>query len=83
MKPTEFWSWSLKRENGLGRHVMSGKYTEVMAATYWPDRAPEKVPGSVEIRNLPETPEEVLMNMPGAWRNCPSAQPRNTQAARE
>lgn len=83
MKPTEFWSWSLKRESGRGRYVMKGKYRPDEAMRYWPDRDPQQVPGSMEIRNLPESPEEVLMNMPGAWRNCPSAQPRNTQAAPE
>lgn len=83
MKPTEFWSWSLKRESGRGRHVMGGKYTEAMAATYWPDRDPQQVPGSMEIRNLPESPEEVLINTPGAWRNYPPASPRIAQAAPE
>lgn len=78
MKPTEFWSWFLKREDGRGRYVMKGKYRPDEAMRYWPDRDPQQVPGSMEIRNLPETPEGVLMNTPGAWRNYAPTSPRNS-----
>lgn len=80
MKPTEFWAWSLRNLESRGRYVMRGKYRPDEAMRYWPNRDPQKVPGSMEIRNLPETDEEVLMNTPGAWRNYPPASPRNAQA---
>lgn len=62
MKPTRYWSWSLRNLAGRGRYVMRGKYTEEEAASMFKGQVPEKVEGSEEVRNLPETPEEVLEN---------------------
>lgn len=58
MKPTKFWSWSLKSLEGRSRYVMRGKYTEDEAHRYFPNQDPQKVEGSVEVRDLPETVEE-------------------------
>lgn len=79
MKPTEFWSWSLVRPEGRGRYVMKGKYTEAMALSYWPTKDPQKVRGSVEIRVLPDSPDEVLADTPGAWRNNPATAPHKAK----
>lgn len=60
MKPTQFWSWSLKNLDGRKRYVVRGKYTEDEAHRYFPNQDPQKVEGSVEVRDLPETAEETL-----------------------
>jgi hypothetical protein len=62
MKPIQFWSWSLKRLEGRGRYVMRGKYTEKEAFSYFHGQDPQKVDGSEEVRNCPETAEEELAN---------------------
>lgn len=60
MKPTEFWSWSLKRLEGRGRYVMRGKYTEAQALAYFHGQDPQKVDCTLEVREVPETVEEKL-----------------------
>ena len=62
MKPTKYWSWSLKRLEGRGRYVMRGKYTEAQAFDHFHGQDPQRVDGSEEIRELPESPEEVMAN---------------------
>lgn len=60
MKPTKFWTWSLKSLEGRSRYVMRGKYTEEQAHRYFPNQDPQRVEGSVEVRDLPETVDETL-----------------------
>lgn len=72
MKPTEFWTWSLKGDGGR-RYKMRGKYTEATAFCYWPEQDPQKVAGSLEVRNLPETSEELQETHPGSWLNYPKS----------
>lgn len=53
MKPTTYWSWSLKNLHGRGRHVIRGKYTEEAAHRCSRGRPKQKVLGTEEIRTAP------------------------------
>jgi hypothetical protein len=65
MKRTEFWKWMTWNE-------VKGKMTKTNYLMTEEDalaRHPEavKVPGSCEVRDLPETDEEKAANWPSTW----------------
>ena len=54
-KPTEFWLWWITDEFG-DRRMTTYRMTRETALERFPDAEP--VPGTMEIRNLPEGPDE-------------------------
>lgn len=66
MRSVEYWSWYVRSETApfkliKTRHLM----TEEVALARHPEA--ERVPGSMEIRMIPETDEERMANTPSAW----------------
>lgn len=61
MKPTEFWRWEIWNVQGTKKVKTRHLMTEADALASHPEAV--KVPGSCEIRNLPETEEELR----GTW----------------
>lgn len=59
MKPTEFWLWTIPDEI-TGKPVRTRwRKTDAQAAGY---AGAQKVPGTCEVRNLPENATEVQAN---------------------
>jgi hypothetical protein len=65
MKPVEFWKWHLHGS----RKPTTWRMREEEAREHDPDA--QRVPGTMELRNVPESPDE--HEMTGAWRNKPRA----------
>lgn len=57
MKATEFWLWVVPNELTGKPHKTRYRMTEAVALARFPTA--QKVPGSCEVRDLPETPEEL------------------------
>lgn len=60
MKRTEFWNWWITSETHHKRVKSSWKMTEADALKR--DPKAERVPGTMELRDLPETPDEFQFN---------------------
>jgi hypothetical protein len=59
MKPTEFWFWTIPDEVSGKRVRTRWRMTEAQAASY---AGAQKVPGTCEMRNPPESAAEVQAN---------------------
>lgn len=56
MTPTEFWRWTIPDERRKsGRRALGWHMTAAEAAAY---PGAERVPGSMEVRHLPESADE-------------------------
>lgn len=68
MIPTEFWRWRIRDERRPGRTTVTRwLMTAEDALARYPTA--ERHPGSMEVRNLPETDEEVRRNLTSAMFN--------------
>lgn len=57
-KPTEFWIWELDDERRPGKRVRTRWRMDAAEAAHYADRNPERVPGTCEVLELPETAAE-------------------------
>ena len=64
MKPTEFWFWNVKSETAPFKvSPTRWRMTEAQALQRYPEAT--RVPGSCEIRHLPETQAEFVAILSG------------------
>lgn len=65
MKPTEFWIWKIRDELTGKMRKTRYRMTEETAMERHPEAV--KLPGSREVRNLPENEDEIRMNTTSSW----------------
>lgn len=66
MKPTEFWKWNIPHPHKPGKTIVTRwAMTETDALRQHPTAT--KVPGTMEMRELPETEDEAFMRSASAW----------------
>ncbi|MBY0469275.1 MAG: hypothetical protein K2Q07_09890 [Burkholderiaceae bacterium] len=72
MKPVEYWRWRIPDERRPGRTtVTSWLMSAETALARYPTA--ERVPGSMEIRQLPESDEDIARNLTSAMFSKPSS----------
>ena len=72
MRRVEFWLWIITDEVTHKRRKTRYRMPEAEALAQYPDA--ERVPGSLEVRELPETDEEHLRNATAHLQGDPRCQ---------
>ncbi len=65
MKPTEFWIWRIRDELTGKMRKTRHRMDEATAMQRHPEAL--KVPGTCEVRNLPENDDELHLNTTSSW----------------
>lgn len=78
MKTTEFWLWTITDEVTGRRRRTRWRMTAEQAAGY---PGAERVPGTCEVRDLPETPAEIQANCTSALGKPAKPQPPDFTAS--
>lgn len=63
MKPTEFWLWMVPSETRPGKLVKTRHRMTEQQARERHGAAAQRVEGSCEVREMPETPEEAAAEL--------------------
>lgn len=69
MKRVEYWRWRIVSDTSGKLYNSKHRMDEETALRRHPEAV--RVPGSMEVRMLPETDEEKAANWPSAWQRNP------------